>query len=174
MMNRQIAYLLVLSKFYTPDNKGNTGLNNTISFAVSTFSAHLNNLIQKSLNTNNLSLGVDWQKSELQTDEVKAQLNYQNKRIILNGEFGYRNENVNTSTNASKFIGDFDLEYLLIESGKLRAKAYSHTIDRAQLKEAKSTQGFGLIYKEDFESVGEMLNFYWKIITGLTKKKKNE
>ena len=29
-------------------------------------------------------------------------------------------------------------------------------------------------YKEDFESVGEMLNFYWKIITGLTKKKKNE
>jgi len=31
MMNRQIAYLLVLSKFYTPDNKGNTGLNNTIS-----------------------------------------------------------------------------------------------------------------------------------------------
>lgn len=174
MMNRQIAYLLVLSKFYTPDNKGNAGLNNTISFAVSTFSAHLNNLIQKSLNTNNLSLGVDWQKSELQTDEVKAQLNYQNKRIILNGEFGYRNENVNTSTNASKFIGDFDLEYLLIESGKLRAKAYSHTIDRAQLKEAKSTQGFGLIYKEDFESVGDMLNYYWKIITGITKKKKNE
>lgn len=98
----------MLSKFYTPDNKGNTGLNNTISFAVSTFSAHLNNLIQKSLNTNNLSLGVDWQKSELQTDEVKAQLNYQNKRIILNGEFGC-NENAKHIRNASKFIGDFDL-----------------------------------------------------------------
>lgn len=41
-------------------------------------------------------------------------------------------------------------------------------------EEAKSTQGFGLIYKEDFESVGDMLNYYWKIITGITKKKKNE
>ena len=174
MMNRQIAYLLVLGKFYTPDNTGNAGLNNTISFAVSTLSSHINNWIQKSLNTNNLSLGLDWQKSELQTDEVKAQLNYQNKRIILNGEFGYRNDNINTSTNASKFIGDFDLEYLLNESGKIRAKAYSHTIDRAQLKEAKSTQGVGFIYKEDFESVGSMINYYWNVLTGIFKKKTND
>lgn len=174
MMNRQIAYLMVLGKFYTPDNATNVGLNNTISFAVSTLSSHINNWIQKSLNTNSLSLGLDWQKSELQTDEVKAQLNYQNKRIILNGEFGYRNDNINTSTNASKFIGDFDLEYLLNESGKIRAKAYSHTIDRAQLKEAKSTQGLGLIYKEDFESVGSMIDYYWNLFTGIFKKKSNE
>ncbi len=174
MMNRQFAYLLVLGKFYTPDNTGNTGLDNTLSFAFSTLSAHLNNWIQKSLNTNNLSLGLDWQKSELATDEFKAQLNYQNKRIILNGEFGYRNDNVNTSTNASKFIGDFDLEYLLIESGKLRAKTYSHTIDRAQLKEAKSTQGVGLIYKEDFESVSDMISHYWRVLTSIGKKKTNE
>jgi len=174
MMNRQFAYLLVLGKFYTPDNTGNTGLDNTISFAFSTLSAHLNNWIQKSLNTNNLSLGLDWQKSELATDEFKAQLNYQNKRIILNGDFGYRNDNVNTSTNASKFIGDFDLEYLLTESGKLRAKTYSHTIDRALLKEAKSTQGVGLIYKEDFESVSDMISHYWRILTSIGKKKKNE
>jgi len=126
MMNRQFAYLLVLGKFYTPDNTGNTGLDNTISFAFSTLSAHLNNWIQKSLNTNNLSLGLDWQKSELATDEFKAQLNYQNKRIILNGDFGYRNDNVNTSTNASKFIGDFDLEYLLTESGNCVPNIQSH------------------------------------------------
>ena len=69
MMNRQIAYLLVLGKFYARQQR-NTGLNNaTISFAVSTFSAHLNKSYSKSLNTNNLSLGVDWQKSELQTSE---------------------------------------------------------------------------------------------------------
>ncbi len=176
MINRQIAYLLVLSKFYTPDNSDNnrnTGLNNTISFAFSTLSAHLNNWIQKSLNNNNLSLGLDWQKSELQTDEIKAQLNYQNKRVILNGEFGYRNDNLNTSTNASKFIGDFDLEYLLTESGKIRGKFYSHTIDRAQLKEAKTTQGLGIVYKEDFNSVGDMLKYYWEFLTGKNKSKKN-
>ena len=109
------------------------------------------------------------------TDEFKAQLNYQpNDRIIFNGNFGYRNEAVNTSTNASKFIGDFDLEYLLNQSGKLRAKVYSHTIDRSQLKEAKSTQGIGLIYKEDFASVSDMLSYYWNALTSFGTKKTNE
>lgn len=177
MVNRQIAYLLVLGKFYTPDNSNNNpnaGLNNFTSFAFSTLSSHLNNWIQKSLNNNNLSFGLDWQKSELQTDEIKAQLNYQNKRVILNGEFGYRNDNLNTSTNASKFIGDFDLEYLLTESGKIRGKVYSHSIDRAQLKEAKTTQGLGVVYKEDFNSVGEMFKYYWEFLTGKNKTKKDK
>ncbi len=173
-MNRQIAYLLVLNKFYIPQTATSptTGIDNTLSFATSTLSAHLNNWIQKSLNTNNLSISVDWQKTDVNVDEIKTLLNYQNKRVIINGEFGYRNDNVNASTNASKFIGDFDIEYLITESGKLRGKFYSHTIDRSQLKEAKSTQGVGVIYKEDFASVGDMLSYYWRIITG--KKKKND
>jgi hypothetical protein len=174
-MNRQIAYLLILNKFYIPQSttasSNSAGLDNTLSFATSTLSAHLNNWIQKSLNINNLSIGVDWQKTDVNADEIKAQFNYQNNRVILNGEFGYRNDNVNTSTNASKLIGDFDIEYLITESGKLRGKFYSHTIDRSQLKEAKSTQGVGVIYKEDFASVRDMISYYWRIITGKNKKK---
>jgi len=179
MMNRQIAYLLILNKFYIPEatttTSTNTGIDNTLSFVSSTLSAHLNNWIQKALNNNNLSIGVDWQKSELNSDEIKAQLNYQNKRVILNSEFGYRNDNVNTSTttNNNKFIGDFDLEYLITESGKLRGKVYSHTIDRSELKEAKSTQGLGIVYKEDFASVRDMINYYWRLITGKKKNDKN-
>ena len=95
--------------------------------------------------------------------------------MILNSEFGYRNDNVNTSTttNNNKFIGDFDLEYLITESGKLRGKVYSHTIDRSELKEAKSTQGLGIVYKEDFASVRDMINYYWRLITGKKKNDKN-
>lgn len=179
MMNRQIAYLLVLSKFYTPlkSNTTNTnaGWDQTLSFATSTLSSHVNNWVQKSLNTNNFSIGFDWQKSQTYQDEIKAQLNYQpNKRIILNGNIGYRNDNIATSTNSNKIIGDIDFEYLLTNSGKLRFKFYSHTIDRYQLKEANSTQGLGLAYKEDFESVGDMINYYWQLIKNIGKKKKNE
>ena len=100
-------------------------------------------------------------------DSIGRNLNY-------NGEFGYRNDNLNTSTNASKIIGDFDLEYLLTESGKIRGKFYSHTIDRAQLKEAKTTQGLGIVYKEDFNSVGEMFRYYWEFLTGKNKSKKDK
>ena len=67
-----------------------------------------------------------------------------------------------------------DVEYLLSESGKLRLKAYNHTVDRYRLTTAKTTQGVGVLYKEDFETVGDMVNYYWRLLTGSGKKKSNE
>lgn len=174
MMNRQMIYLLLLNKFYTPDYMRTTpllGVNEGISFATATVSSQLNSWLQQALNSNIFSLGFDWQKSEVVNDEVKAQILIQpNNRLVINGNIGYRNDNINASTN--KFIGDFDLEYKLLESGKLRFNAYNHTIDRAQLREAKTTQGIGLIYREDFNNFYEMLDYYWKIITFQNKKSK--
>lgn len=176
MMNRQMIYLLLLNKFYTPDYMRTTpllGVNEGISFATATVSSQLNSWLQQALNSNIFSLGFDWQKSEVVNDEVKAQILIQpNNRLVINGNIGYRNDNINASTN--KFIGDFDLEYKLMESGKLRFNAYNHTIDRAQLREAKTTQGVGIIYREDFNNFYEMLDYYWKIITFQNKKAKKQ
>jgi hypothetical protein len=94
--------------------------------------------------------------------------------VIINGNFGYSTENANVSTNNNKFIGDIDLEYLLTESGKIRLKAYNHTVDRTRLITAKTTQGVGVLYKEDFESPGAMFNYYWNMISGNSKRKNNE
>ncbi|MFT3752916.1 MAG: translocation/assembly module TamB domain-containing protein [Paludibacter sp.] len=106
--------------------------------------------------------------------QVQTQLLYQpNNRLIVNGNFGYSNENANSSTNNNKFIGDVDVEYLLTESGKLRLKAYNHTVDRYRLTTAKTTQGVGVLYKEDFATVGEMISYYWRLLTGADKKKTN-
>jgi hypothetical protein len=183
MMSRQILYLLVFNKFYSTDIQSSTnqvagiGTSEAFSFATSTVSAQLNNWMSKMLKTNNLSFGFDYRQTDIQTgsSDVQAQINYQpNKRLILNGNVGYRNDNVNTSTNANKFIGDLDVEYLLTESGKLRFKAYNHTIDRYQLRAAKTTQGAGFLYKEDFETVNEMLRYYLHALTGIGKKKTNE
>ncbi|MBP8783197.1 MAG: translocation/assembly module TamB domain-containing protein, partial [Paludibacter sp.] len=177
-MNRQIASLLFLNRFFTPTNVGdentNSGWNQSLSLLTNTFSSQINGWVQKSLNMNNLSVGIDV-VTQTESDEYKALLNYQpNKRIIINGNIGYRNDNIATTTNNSKIIGDFDFEYLLTESGKLRFKAYSHTVDRDLLKEAKSTQGLGLAYKEDFQSVSDMLTYYWDALRSLFKSKKNE
>jgi hypothetical protein len=180
MMSRQILYLLIFNKFYSADLAQNApltaglGTNEAFSFATSTVSAQLNNWMSKMLKTNSLSFGFDYRQTDLQTgsSDVQAQINYQpNKRLILNGNVGYRNDNVNTSTNANKFIGDLDVEYFLTESGKLRFKAYNHTVDRYQLRAAKTTQGAGFLYKEDFETVNEMLRYYLHALTGIGKKK---
>lgn len=177
-MNRQIASLLFLNRFFTPTNVGdentNTGWNQSLSLLTNTLSSQVNGWVQKSLNMNNLSVGFDV-VTQTESDEYKALLNYQpNKRIVINGNIGYRNDNIATTTNNSKIIGDFDFEYLLTESGKLRFKAYSHTVDRDLLKEAKSTQGLGLAYKEDFQSVSEMMSYYWDALRSLFKSKNNE
>jgi hypothetical protein len=177
MMNRQILYLLVFNKFYTPElvttNTAPIGTSEAISFATSTLSAQLNNWVSQMLKSNNLSFGIDYRQSDLLSSDIQAQILYQpNNRLILNGNIGYRNDNL--SDNANKFIGDIDIQYLLTESGKLRFKAYNHTIDRYQLRTAKQTQGLGFIYKEDFNSVGELFSYYWHLLVGNKNKNTNE
>jgi len=175
MMNRQILYLLVFNKFYTTDYMpaANLGASEAISFATSTLSAQLNNWVSQMLKSNSLSFGIDYRQSDLLSSDIQAQILYQpNNRLILNGNVGYRNDNLSTNTN--KFIGDIDIQYLLSESGKFRFKAYNHTIDRYQLRTASQTQGLGFIYKEEFNSVSDMFAYYWHLLVGNKNTNTNE
>ncbi|MDR3652138.1 MAG: translocation/assembly module TamB domain-containing protein [Paludibacter sp.] len=183
MMNRQILYLLVFNKFYAPDymagaSNANVGPSEALSFGVSTLSAQLNNWISQLSKSNNLSIGFDYRQTDQQSSDIQAQFLYQpSNRWIMNGNIGYRNDLIsNSSTNTNRFISDVDIQYLLNESGKLRLKGYNHTIDRyqLQLRTATQTQGLGFIYKEDFNSVKELFNYYWHLIVGTKKTKTDE
>ncbi len=70
-------------------------------------------------------------------------------RLLINGNFGYRDR----STSQTTFVGDFDIEYLLSKSGNLRLKAYNHFNDQNYyLRQALTTQGIGVIYRKDFDN----------------------
>ena len=174
MMNRQILYLLVFNKFYTPDymrtanTNTNFASNEGLSFFTSTVSAQLNNWLKQAFS--NFTVGLDYQKSsQTNRGEYQAQILYQpNNRIIVNGNLGYRNDNLSNNTN--RFIGDVDFEYLLNDAGKLRFKAYNHTVDRYYLGSAKLSQGLGFIYKEDFDSYDALFKYYWRLLGGNKKK----
>jgi len=178
MMNRQIIYLLVFNKFFSPERAANSNLfnNEGLSLLVSTASAQINSLFTRVTKSNNVTLGVDWQQRDLQTSDVKAQILYQpSNRLIVNGNFGYRIDNIATTTN--KFINDIDIEYLLSESGKFRFKMYNHTIDRnysVAVIDTRQSQGLGFLYKEDFSSFNELAGYYWRLLTRSGKKKTNE
>ncbi len=162
MMNRQIAYLLVANSFYNPEITTSSNQGALNSFITSTLSSHLNNFIQKTFKNDILSVGLDWQQTDVTDNQYKAQVMLQpNDRITLNGNVGIRDDNFVVNPE-DRYMWDVDFEYSLTHNGKLRFKAYSHTIDRAQLKEAKTTQGMGFVYKEDFQSVSEMFNYYWR------------
>lgn len=77
-----------------------------------------------------------------------------NNRLLLNGNFGYRDKALNNNA----FIGDFDIEYLLNRSGNIRLKAYNRYNDRNfYVKSALTTQGVGVVFKRDFDNIFSFL-----------------
>ena len=155
MMNRQIIYLLALNRFYTPEYMGTGAKQNEqliTSVASSTISAQLSSILGKM--TDNLSIvpNVRSNKGDFSDVEVDVMLSSQllNNRLLLNGNFGYRDNTYNTSN--TNFIGDFDIEYLLNNKGTLRLKAYNHFNDQNYyLRNALTTQGVGIVWKHDFD-----------------------
>ena len=154
MMNRQIIYLLALNRFYTPEYMGGTSGNQNeflTSVASSTIAGQLSNILGKM--TDNLSIAPNFRtdKGDFSDVEVDVALSSQllNNRLLLNGNFGYRDNTYNTSN--TNFIGDFDLEYLLNSKGTFRLKAYNHFNDQNYyLRNALTTQGVGIVWKHDF------------------------
>ena len=160
MVNRQIIYLLALSKFYTPDymNVGQTRNNELVSVASSALSSQLNNLLGQINENVNIGTNLRSDKGDFSDVEVEVALSSQllNNRLIINGNIGYRDNAVNNNT----FIGDFDLEYLLNKSGNIRLKAYNHYNDKNYyIKSALTTQGVGIMYRKEFNKWSEW--FSW-------------
>ncbi|MDR0988888.1 MAG: translocation/assembly module TamB [Prevotellaceae bacterium] len=158
-MNMQILYLLALGKFSTPENIETTQSSNMMASAVvSTLSGQLSNALSQALNLKgwnfgaNLNTGTDWTDVEV---EGLLSANLLNNRLLINGNFGYR-DNPLANTN---FVGDFDAEWLVTRGGDIRLKAYNETNDRYYTKTNLTTQGIGIIFKKDFSHWRELM--FW-------------
>lgn len=163
MMNRQIIYLLALNKFYTPDYMSTTKGNEFVSVASSTISSQLSSMLGQLSENWRLAPNIRSDRGDFSDVEVDLALSSQllNNRLLLNGNFGYRDKTLNNNS----FIGDFDIEYLINRSGNLRLKAYNRYNDRNYyVKNALTTQGVGIVLKRDFDN----------IFSFLRRKKKNK
>ena len=153
--NMQFIYLLGVGKFYTFDyNK--TGSDSQSSTAVeslisNTLSGQLNQMLGQIINNDNWDISGNFSSSERGWNrmEVEGMLRGRllNNRLLINGNFGYR-ENPIANSN---FIGDFELQWLLTQKGNVNLKAYSKTNDRYFSKTNLTTQGAGILFKFDFD-----------------------
>ena len=151
MLMRQIIYLLVFNRFYTPEylqNTQNVGLNETYSLLSSTVTGQINSWLSKL--TDIFTMGFNFRTDgEGETASQEYEANFQLhpiNQLIINGNFGYRYNDLSNRP----FFGDLDIEYLLTENGKVRIKAYTHTVDKYSLRQANTVQGVGLVFKHDF------------------------
>ena len=161
MMNRQIIYLLALNSFYTPDYMAeNSRSNELASVASSTISSQLSNLLGQMSENWSISPNFRSDNGDFSDIEVELALSSQllNNRLLFNGNFGYRDNALNTRN--SNFIGDFDIEYLLTKNGNIRLKAYNHYNDQNYyVRSALTTQGVGVVFKHDFDDI---YDFLWR------------
>ena len=151
MMNRQIIYLLALNRFYTPEYMGASGNGGELAaVASSTISSQLSNILGQLTDKVSVSPSFRSDKGDFSDIEVDVALSSRllNNRLLINGNFGYRDR----SNSSTTFVGDFDVEYLLSKNGNIRLKAYNHFNDQNYyLREALTTQGLGVVYRRDFD-----------------------
>ena len=173
-MNQQVLYLLAVGRFY------NQGTNNAStdgteqqsqtslamqSLLSGTISQQLNNVLSSLVKNRNWNFGANISTGDqgFYNAEYEGLLSGRllNNRLLINGEFGYR-DNPNATTS---FIGDFDLQYLLRPSGNLAIKVYNQTNDRYFTRNSLNTQGVGIIWRKDFSGLRDLF--------GLPAKKEN-
>ena len=164
-MNQQVLYLLGIGRFYNQgqNNAGTAQADRTSlamqSFLSGTISTQINSLLNTVIKNDNWNFGANistgdegWHNAEYEGLISGRMLN---NRLLLNGQFGYRDNA--TQANPS-FIGDFDIQYLLYPNGNLALKVYNQTNDRYFTKSSLNTQGIGLIMKKDFNGLRELFN----------------
>ncbi len=171
-MNMQILYLLGVGRFYTYDyvnantNQSQSAMNSLLS---STLSGQLNQFLSRSLNLHNWNFGANlatgdrgWSDMDIEGILSGSLLN---NRLLINGNFGYKENSLNTLNN-SNFIGDFDVQWLINRSGTVSLKAYNKSNDRYFSRSTLYTQGIGIMLQREFDS--------WRQLWIFNRKKKQK
>lgn len=171
-MNQQVLYLLSVGRFYAQATNNSSAQDNRYSrteqamqsILSGTVSQQINSLLGQLVNSRNWNFGANISPGNegFYNAEYEGIFNGNllNNRLLFNGQFGYRN-NANTATQG--FIGDFDLQYLLVPNGNVAVKVYNQTNDRYFSRNTLNTQGLGIILKRDFNT--------WRELFGIKKSK---
>lgn len=172
-MNQQVLYLLAVGRFRSQSgnnaNENPEGQSQTTlamqSLLSGTISQQLNNMLSSTLNTDNWNFGANistgnegWTNAEYEGILNGRLLN---NRLLLNGQFGYRD---NANTDNTSFIGDFDIRYLIFPNGNFAIHVYNQANDRYFTRNSLNTQGLGIVLKKDFNG--------WRDLLGGGKKKR--
>jgi len=152
MLMRQVVYLLVFNRFYTPEymrtSNLTTGLNDAYSLLSSTVTGQINSWLSKLTDMVNVGFNMRANVEQgQQSYETEANIQIQPvNRLTINGNLGYRYNDISNQP----IFGDADIEYELTADGKLRAKVFTHSVDKYSLHQSGMQEGIGFVFRHDF------------------------
>ena len=179
-LNRQFSSLLVLNSFMPKEQGGAFGFGSSSPYSNAAgvnASEFLSNQLSHWLSqiSSEVDLELNYRADRtLKSDEVEVAMSTQllNDRLTIYGNLGVpTNAAAQTSSN---IVGDVDIDYKITKSGKLRIKAFNHSNEDRIYVLSPYTQGFGLVYKEEFNTFGELWRRYWHAIVGDAERKKSK
>jgi len=159
-MNRQVFSLLVFRKF-SPPNAFSTG--GTLGSSVSEF---VSNQLSYWISQVDENLTIDFDLGELDADALKTfQLRvsyaFMDGKLIVTRDGGFTDQNQEATL--SSITGDWTVEYLLSQDGRLRIKLFKRT-NYDQLSSSTGSNdelisgGFSLLYTASFNDLSELFN----------------
>ncbi len=176
-MNRQVFSLLILNSFVTPYqltssgggvNVGSAGASNTSEM----LSNQLSNMLSKI--SNDFDIGVHYRPGDaISKNELEVALSTQlfNDKLSIESNLGVNN-NATATQKTNNIVGDVNIEYKLTDDGKVRVKTFNKTNDNSQTySSGPYTQGVGIFYREEFDTIGDLFNRYLNSVEKRKKKK---
>ncbi len=174
--NKQVFGLLVLNKFFPPQDGlytgGSGGLNglgvgagaetNTFELLSNQLSNWLTQIFSDIDFLNGLDIGLNYRPGdEISQEELAVALSTQllEDRITLYGNFGVYNE-AGVSQKTTNVIGDFVLEYILDKNARnFKLKVFNETndFDFSDTNQSPTTQGIGLLYEQEYDTFKEFM-----------------
>ena len=172
-LNRQVFSLLLLRTFVTPlqlQNQSGVSAGGAVgNNASELLSNQLNGWLSNF--TKAVNLGLNYRPGgATSNEELDVALSTQllNDKLTIDGNVGVNNNN---QTKTSTLIGDLNVNYKLTQDGKIQLKAFNRSNDNFQIATlgGQFTQGAGVFYREEFNSVSDL---YKRYINFLHRKKK--
>ena len=177
--NRQAFALLMLRRFVSPPSVSADHSSTSALSANGTelLSSQISNWLGQI--SNDFNLGFNYNPGDdISNEEIALALSTQffNDRLILSSNLGVsRNNTNNTNQNTSNLIGDVRVEYKITPSGKVRLVMYNESNDyrMASTQQSPYTQGLGVIYREDFDNMQQLIEGLRKMLKGRPKSEGN-
>ena len=174
-VNRQVVPLLLGGFFVAPSQLSSASASpsiagGTASNAVEILSNQFNNMLAN-VSKDFVNVGVNYRAANTVSKEqldlaISTQL-FDNK-LTIDGNLGTNsnnnNNNTTTQNNSNNIVGDVNIDYKLTDDGKARVKAFNKTNNNVQLNSNGTyTQGVGVFYREEFDTLAELYRRYRKL-----------
>ncbi len=157
-ISRQFFYLMLANSFITESASGVA--TNLSGGAASTGFELLTNQLSNWLSSSNYNVIIRYRpESELTSEELDFGFSKGliNNRLLVELEGNYVLDNSQAvNEDASSFMGEAYITWLIDRAGSLRLKGFTQTIDRYDENQGLQETGIGLYYREDFENFKDL------------------